>query len=276
MQRFVKIFGQQTCKVIGMIHVDALPGTPRYTGNWKQTIEKAIYEANLYKKHQLDAVLIENMHDIPYIPERLLGPEIVACMTRLGQAVREVIPKETPCGVQVLACGNKQALAIAKASQLQFIRSEGFVFGHMADEGYTDACAGDLLRYRKLIDAEDVLIFTDLKKKHSSHAITADVSLLETAHAAEFFLTDGIIITGTATGHAASPEDLQQLSGRVKVPLLIGSGVTKDNIASYYKEAQAVIIGSHFKRNGSWLEEISEQAVEDFMRQICELRQGSK
>ncbi|XP_034655767.1 uncharacterized protein F13E9.13, mitochondrial [Drosophila subobscura] len=241
MQRFIKIFGQQKCKVIGMIHVDALPGTPRYAGNWKQTIEKAIYEANLYKRHQLDAVLIENMHDIPYVPERLLGAEIVACMTRLGQAVRDVIPKATPCGVQVLACGNKQALAIAKASQLQFIRSEGFVFGHVADEGYTDACAGDLLRYRKLIDAEDVLIFTDLKKKHSSHAITSDVSLLETAHAAEFFLTDGIVITGTATGHAASPEDLQELSGRVKVPLLIGSGVTKDNIGLYFRDAHAVI-----------------------------------
>ncbi|SPP77528.1 uncharacterized protein F13E9.13, mitochondrial [Drosophila guanche] len=275
MQRFVKIFGQQKCKVIGMIHVDALPGTPRYAGNWKQTIEKAIYEANLYKRHQLDAVLIENMHDIPYVPERLLGAEIVACMTRLGQAVRDVIPKATPCGVQVLACGNKQALAIAKASQLQFIRSEGFVFGHVADEGYTDACAGDLLRYRKLIDAEDVLIFTDLKKKHSSHAITSDVSLLETAHAAEFFLTDGIVITGTATGHAASPEDLQELSGRVKVPLLIGSGVTKDNIGLYFNDAHAVIIGSHFKSHGSWLEEISEEAVGSFMRKVCELRQPS-
>ncbi|KAH8315169.1 hypothetical protein KR067_012568 [Drosophila pandora] len=275
MQRFVKVFGQQTCKVIGMIHVDALPGTPRYGGNWKQTIEKAIFEANLYKKHQLDAVLIENMHDIPYVPERHLGAEIVACMTRLAREVRSVIPKETPCGVQVLACGNKQALAIAKASQLQFIRCEGFVFGHVADEGYTDACAGDLLRYRKLIDAEDVLVFTDLKKKHSSHAITADVNLLETSHAAEFFMTDGIIITGTATGHAASPEDLQQLSGEVKVPLLIGSGVTKDNIKSYYKDAHAVIIGSHFKKNGNWLEEISDQAVEDFMREICILRNSS-
>ncbi|XP_026848851.1 uncharacterized protein F13E9.13, mitochondrial [Drosophila persimilis] len=252
-----------------------MSGTPRYAGHWKETIEKAIYEANLYKRHQLDAVLIENMHDIPYVPERLLGAEITACMTRLGQAVRDVIPKEIPCGVQVLACGNKQALAIAKASQLQFIRSEGFVFGHVADEGYTDACAGDLLRYRKLIDAEDVLIFTDLKKKHSSHAITSDVSLLETAHAAEFFLTDGIVITGTATGHAASPQDLQELSGRVKVPLLIGSGVTKDNIGLYYKDAHAVIVGSHFKRHGSWLEEISEEAVENFMRKVCELRQPS-
>ena len=39
-----------------------------------------------------------------------------------------------------------EALAVASACGLQFIRVEGFVFGHVADEGYTNACAGDLLR----------------------------------------------------------------------------------------------------------------------------------
>lgn len=142
-----------------------------------------------------DAVLVENMHDVPYVQNEKIGVEIIAAMTRLCTEVKRISPK-TPCGVQLLASGNCQALAIAKASNLQFIRSEGFIFSHIADEGFTDACAGQLLRYRKQIDSDDILIFTDLKKKHSSHAITADVSLLETVKAAEFFLTDGIILTG--------------------------------------------------------------------------------
>jgi predicted TIM-barrel enzyme len=29
-----------------------------------------------------------------------------------------------------------------------------------------DACAGDLLRFRKRIEAENILVFTDIKKKH--------------------------------------------------------------------------------------------------------------
>lgn len=49
---------------------------------------------------------------------------------------------------------------------LDFIRAEGFVFSHVADEGLLNACAGDLLRYRKQIGAEHVKIFTDIKKKH--------------------------------------------------------------------------------------------------------------
>lgn len=66
----------------------------------------------------------------------------------------------------MLACGNKEALAIANACNLDFVRTEGFVFSHIADEGFTNAMAGELLRYRRNIDAENVLIFTDIKKKH--------------------------------------------------------------------------------------------------------------
>ena len=51
---------------------------------------------------------------------------------------------------------------------LNFIRAEGFVYSHVADEGLINACAGDLLRYRRQINAEHIHIFTDIKKKHWS------------------------------------------------------------------------------------------------------------
>lgn len=107
-----------------------------------------------------------------------------------------VLGSSIKCGIQILACGNKQAIAVAQSTGAHFIRAEGFVFSHVADEGFTDANAGQLLRYRKCIEADQVLVFTDIKKKHSSHAITSDVSLVETAHAAEFFMSDGVILTG--------------------------------------------------------------------------------
>ena len=49
---------------------------------------------------------------------------------------------------------------------LDYIRAEGYVFSHVADEGLMNACAGPLLRYRKHIGADNVKIFTDIKKKH--------------------------------------------------------------------------------------------------------------
>ncbi|XP_037952500.1 uncharacterized protein F13E9.13, mitochondrial [Teleopsis dalmanni] len=273
MNRFLKVFNKGKCHIIGMIHVDALPGTPKYAGNWNKILEKTQYEANVYNKYKLDAVLIENMHDVPYVQATHFTPETVACMTHIGSAVKQVLSSSTPLGMQILACGNREALAVAKAIGLQFIRAEGFVFGHVADEGYTDACAGQLLRYRRQIDADNVLILTDLKKKHSAHAITQDVSLLETAKAAEFFLTDGVIITGNSTGHAASPEDLNNLTGKIKSPILIGSGVTTDNFHEYYNKAQGVIIGSHFKINGQWENDLCEKTIDKFMQRSAALNE---
>ncbi len=67
---------------------------------------------------------------------------------------------------QVLAAGNKEAVAIGHASGFDFIRCEGFVFGHVADEGYIDSCAGQLLRFRKQIGADKIQIYCDIKKRH--------------------------------------------------------------------------------------------------------------
>ena len=49
---------------------------------------------------------------------------------------------------------------------LNFIRAEGWVFAHIGDEGYTESCAAEMTRYRRALSAEDILIFTDIKKKH--------------------------------------------------------------------------------------------------------------
>ncbi|KAF7650976.1 hypothetical protein LDENG_00117810 [Lucifuga dentata] len=233
-----------------------------------QITEEACREAEIYRDAGIDGVMIENMHDIPY--SFCVGPEVCACMTAVCAAVRSLCPS-LPLGVQILSSANKSALAVALASGLDFIRAEGFVFSHVADEGFLNACAGDLLRYRKQISAEHVQIFTDIKKKHSSHAITSDVSIEETAHAAEFFLSDGLIITGTATGMQADPQELREVSQCVRIPVLIGSGVTYDNMERYL-DANGIIVGSHFKSGGHWANAVDPERVKRFMGKIQELR----
>ncbi|KAK5916002.1 hypothetical protein CesoFtcFv8_001544 [Champsocephalus esox] len=267
--KFLKLFGRLKSVVIGMIHVKALPGTPLGCMQMSRITEEACREAEIYRDAGIDAVVIENMHDIPY--SFSVGPEVTACLTAVCSAVRNICP-QLPLGVQILSSANQQALAVALASGLDFIRAEGFVFSHVADEGLLNACAGDLLRYRKQIGAEHVQIFTDIKKKHSSHALTSDVSIAETAHAAEFFLSDGLIVTGSATGQQADPRELREVSKSVRIPVLIGSGVTYDNIESYIG-ANGMIVGSHFKEGGHWASAVDPERVKRFMGKIRELRQ---
>ncbi len=82
-----------------------------------------------------------------------------------------------PIGVQLLAGANAEALGVALAADLDFIRVEGFVFAHVGDEGIHEACAGELVRRRFYLQAENIKIFADIKKKHSSHSITEDIRL---------------------------------------------------------------------------------------------------
>lgn len=142
------------------------------------------------------------------------------------------------------------------------------MFGHVADEGYIDACAGPLLRYRKMIGAENLAVFCDIKKKHSAHAITSDVDIVETANAAKFFDADGVIVTGTATGAEADPEEVKQIQSKVKdLPVLVGSGVTMDNVEAF-AHAQALIIGSHFKVDGQWQNTLDPNRIERFCQKM--------
>lgn len=216
------------------------------------------------------------MHDIPYVQRRKFGPEVVAAMTAVTVEIKKVLQDSScniPVGIQVLACGGLEALAIAKSTGCEFIRNEGFVFSHVGDEGFIDSNAGELLRYRKMIDADDVLIFSDIKKKHSSHAITSDVSLLDTAFAAQFFRADGVILTGKSTGDSTDLEELTMIHenrSKLKLPILVGSGVTKENLLNYTELADALIIGSYFKHDGHWANDLSSERLCDFMEHFEE------
>jgi membrane complex biogenesis BtpA family protein len=251
--------------VIGMIHVGALPGTPKYTNNVQQIIDNALKEAEMYKSAGIGGIMIENMHDVPYL-NKYAGAEITATMSIIAYEIKR--STNLFCGIQILASANIEAIAVANSANLDFIRAEGFVFAHVADEGITESDAGKILRYRKQINAEEVLVFTDIKKKHSSHAITSDVSIVETAKAAEFFLSDGVIITGESTGSKANLNEIKEVKQNVNIPVIIGSGITAKNIRNYYDSADAFIVGSYFKKDGNWMNSVDSKRIENFLIEL--------
>nr|XP_060644061.1 uncharacterized protein F13E9.13, mitochondrial-like isoform X2 [Anolis sagrei ordinatus] len=247
---FFRLFGRSKSVVIGMVHVKALPGTPGSVLPLAQITEEACRDAEIYRAAGIDGLIVENMHDRPYAVS--IGAEITAAMAVICATVKQTVPL-LPVGVQILCAANQQAVAVALAA------------------GILNACAGDLLRYRKQIGAEHIQVFADIKKKHSAHALTADVNVAETAKAAEFFLADGVILTGTATGLEADPKELKEVGHAVKIPVLVGSGVTVGNVKDYL-DANGLIVGSHFKKGGHWTKAVDPDRVRRFMDHIGKLR----
>jgi len=256
-----------------MVHVGALPGTPYASKSMPAIIDQAVREARLLADSGFDAVMIENMHDRPYLRQQV-GPEIVSAMTAVLDAIRSTI--DLPLGVQILAGANREALAVAMTGGASFIRAENFVFAHVADEGLMpEADAGPLLRYRREIGADHIRIFADVKKKHASHAITSDVYLADAAQAAAFFGADGIVITGTATGEPVDIQDVREVSAQVQLPIAIGSGLDADNIEKLWDLADIFIIGSFIKHEGQWFHPPDPDRVGTFMRTVEQLKEKS-
>jgi uncharacterized protein len=253
--------------LVGMLHVGALPGTPAARDPVDRLIEHSVAEARVYRDAGFTALALENMHDRPYLKGGV-GPEITATMTALTREVK----RETGLvlGVQMLAAANREALAVALACGADFVRAEGFVFAHVADEGIIESCAGELLRYRRAIGAERVMVFADIKKKHSAHAITGDVSLAETAKAAEFFLADGVVVTGPASGVEASPDEVRDTAGAVRLPVLVGSGISVHNLP-HFAAAHGFIVGSSLKQGGLWSNPLDRKAVETLAAAFAKL-----
>jgi len=258
--------------VIGVIHVGALPGTPRASQTVGELVTAAREEAKVYRECGVDGIIIENMHDVPYLKGEV-GPEIVAAMTAIGTEVKN--ESQLPVGIQILAGANIEAMAVAHAAGLDFIRAEGFAYAHVADEGIIEASAAKLLRYRRMIGAEQVQVWTDVKKKHSAHAITADVSLGETAETVEFMGANCVIVTGSATGQAPKIADIQEAKSHCHLPVFLGSGISESNIEQFYREADGFIIGSSFKIDGLWSNTIDPGRVTQFMRVLGQMRSSA-
>ena len=81
--------------------------------------------------------------------------------------------------------------------------------------------------------------------------MTGDITLEEAARAAEFFLADGVIVTGGATGRPADASEVEAVTQAVGLPTLVGSGITPENLADYWS-ADAFIVGSVLKQQGIW------------------------
>ena len=238
--------------IIGMIHLLALPRTPFYDekGGTGAILDQALNELRIYQEEGVDAVMLENMHDVPY-QKPPLAPDTLDAFYNIAQAVRRAAPK-LPIGIQVLEGANVDAITMAAMADLDFIRAEGFVYAHVGGSGLIDASARDILMKRSNLGAGHIRVFADVKKKHCAHALTADLSIADIARQSEFFCADGIIVTGGFTGDPVKRHDLNEVSNVTDLPILIGSGITDKNLDHYFDLATGFIVGTHFKFNGRW------------------------
>jgi len=246
-----------------MIALRPLPGAPRYDGSQRRIVDQALSDLRHYRDAGVDAIILENSHDLPYIKPPLPGPA-VELVKKIGREIRRGFAG--PIGIQMLEAANETALEIAHAAELDFLRVEGYVFAHVGGAGLIEGCAGTLLRRRSELGAGHIRVFGDVKKKHCSHALTADLDIVDVVKQAQFFLVDGVVVTGARTTEPPSLAELRRVRKAAQVPVVIGSGMTAQNLKAYFPLADGFIVGSTFRAGGDFLGDLDPKRLSAFMK----------
>ena len=235
-----------TRAVIGMVHLRALPGSPRWDGDMAGVVRAALDDARALAEGGADAIMVENHGDVPFTAGRVDAASVAGMAVTVAEIHRAV---PLPIGVNVLKNDVRAALAIAAATGARFVRVNVHVGAVAADQGIIQSEAHDTLRYRRLLGVS-VAILADVQAKHGVPLAPVPIE----QEARDCFgrgLADALVVSGVATGEPTPMSDLKRVRGAVpEAPLLVGSGASPETLAELLSVADGVIVGTSIKRDG--------------------------
>lgn len=256
--------------VIGMVHLQALPGSPSFAGDLAAVIEAAAADASALVEGGVDGLMVENFFDVPFFKDQVPG-ETVAAMTRACLAVRAV-SGSLPVGVNVLRNDVRSALAVASTVGAAFVRVNVLSGVMVTDQGIIEGRAAEVMRYRRSIDAEEVAVWADVRVKHAAALVVRPLS----HEVEELVLRSGaeaVIVSGEGTGYPTAARDagaVKTAAGQAAV--LIGSGANAEDLESLWPVCDGMIVGSSFKADGQVAAAVDATRVRQLMSKVESMR----
>ncbi|MEE2789753.1 MAG: BtpA/SgcQ family protein [Myxococcota bacterium] len=234
-----------TPALIGMIHLEALPGAPNATLHLDEIVRRAAEDARVLADAGFHGIMVENYGDTPFFKSTV--PTItVAAMTRCALAIRHSAP-DVKLGINVLRNDGLSALNIAHVVGAHFIRVNVLAGAMVTDQGLIEGCGAELMRHRRYLDA-DIEVWADVGVKHATALGSTNLNHLA-QDTSKRGLADALIVSGTATGVPTRTDDIATIRRAVpNCSLVIGSGAQTDTVAGL--DADAIIVGTALKVNG--------------------------
>lgn len=235
-------FREDRPTLVGVVHLPPLPGSPRYSGiDLSTLIDFAVRNARVLEEAGFDAVILENFNDYPF-KIRVKEPETIASMAII---TREVIKDVTiPVGINLLRNSGPEAAAIAIITGASFIRSNAYCEAVVSAEGIIEPVAREVIEVMNRLNAK-ITVLADVFVKHASplHRMTIEDVAKDCVERA---LADAIIVTGPRTGEPPDALLVRRAVKAVKAKVLVGSGVSPNNINDY-RDAHGFIVGTYLK-----------------------------
>lgn len=236
------IFKENIRNLVGMVHLAALPGAPDYAGQFNSVIEQALRDAGTLIDAGFEGLMVENYNDTPFFKDAL-PPETIAALTRCSLELRNAFPN-IPLGVNALRNDALSALSIAHITGCDFIRVNVLCGAVVTDQGLIEGCAAQLARLKSSLESP-VKVWADLDVKHAQPLVAFD----DTQFLSDLIYrgrADCVILSGSGTGQPTCPVRVNQIKQTASVPVVVGSGITENNLHEY--QADVLIVGTSIKQ----------------------------
>lgn len=257
------LWSENSCPIVGMVHLKPLPGSPGFSGDLRSILQSAKKDAESLVSGGVDGLLVENLGDAPYVRGRV-ARETVACMTVIASEIRQEF--SVPLGINVLRNDGQSALAIAQAAEAQFIRVNVLCGARLTDQGIVQGIAAELMRDRSRLAATDIQVLADINVKHSVPLANRPLQE-EVVDLVQRGGADVIVVSGTSTGSPTNLQELKQVKAAAgKVPVWIGSGVSETSLESSVLAADGLIVGTGLKRGNQVQRPVDPQLVARLVR----------
>jgi uncharacterized protein len=250
--------------LIGVVHLQPLPGSPGWGGDVDRLIDFALRDALAYERGGAHALFIENFGDIPFT-KGSVAAETIAAMAAAGRAIRQHV--KLPIGFNVLRNDARAALALCAVCGGAFVRVNVHTGAMLTDQGLIEGNAYETLRYRRQL-CPGAQIFADV---HVKHAVPLGNWTIEDAarDTVERGLADALIVSGAGTGLATDFSDVERVRRTAPgTKVLLGSGVTVANVRDFLPLADGFIVGSSLKKGGKVANPVDAQRVAALRRAI--------
>ena len=262
-----ELFGVEK-PVIGMCHMQAMPGDPQYDKgkgmSW--VLEQARSDMLALQQGGVDAILFSNEFSLPYLTS--VETITVASMAAvIGELKREI---RIPYGINVL-WDPRASIDVAMATGAQFVR-EIFTGVYASDFGLWNTNAGEVIRHQHSIGADHVRLFFNIVPE--SAVYLGGRQIAEIARSTVFNnKPDALCVSGLTAGAETSAQTLKVVKEAVPdTPVFANTGVKVDNVAEQLQVADGAVIGTAFKREGHTWNSIDVERVKTLMSRVKELR----
>lgn len=232
-------------EIIGMIHLAG-----------PDVVAKALEEIDIYAQEGLSGVIIENYHG------------------NLSE-VRQVLSKLTMnlplirIGINILPNEFEEAFALAQQFPIVSFIQLDYIAGHYgAGDKVIELDADKFIEVSMSTRAVEVYGGVWPKYYNPIKESILSVDIFDA-----MFLGNAVVVTGEGTGYETPLDKIKQFNELIdgKSKLIVGAGLTAQNVKEQLQYANGGIVGSAFKPNGRTGQMVDRDLVREFMNAVKEI-----